>query len=104
MLASGMLGVTQVVSANFGNGNLVARLQAMPQFVGNFDTMYDQNRDWRNCLKGLLSYAEENNVRFANLVTPENSPHNSPGRGGAGNGGGAVAGAQGGGAQAGNQS
>ena len=73
------------------NQPTVNRVYAMAGL--NFDNMYDNNQDFRNFIRGFLIYVEENGLRFANLVTPENSPQNSPGRrGGDGDGGGAAGG------------
>lgn len=46
----------------------------------DFDNLYDNNEQVRELIKMFLGYVEGQGLRFANLLTPENSPQNSPGR------------------------
>lgn len=70
------------VAANQTN---IDRVYAMAG--SDFDSLYDNNEEVRELMKMFLGYVEGQGLRFANLVTPENSPQNSAGRrGGDGDG------------------
>ena len=63
---------------------MVEHFHSMPQFIGNIDVMCDQHQNFPffTVVQTLLSFVDHNGAQIFDLVTPEDSPQNSSGRGG----------------------